>query len=317
MPYDTSKMTAEAYKQFTEDKATGRRERKKPTIAELEAILNGPECDVVVMPGGQVLALPKKEPGQIGQSSQRQFKPGDTVWRKDGVKFTVVAPPVGFWAGEDGEVDFYDHPEAFTATDPNQSAESPFKFDSLAWHIASREQVKIIGQDGLRYWIRDGIGNRGECEATDLSHEQPESAEPVPQKCPNCGGDALCVAASEGKSFVRCFKGSCLMAGPIKPTSLEAIQAWDSIHIGSPWEKADIDEPLTEEWLRKVGLCDWSCGLRGPFQFESPHPGGCTVHYKLSGLDANLADYVCIRTTCKTVGDVRQLCRLLGVPIKE
>lgn len=167
----------------------------------------------------------------------------------------------------------------------------------------------------------------------DMSPLPNQPAEPLPQKCPFCGSESDVSKYGYVDFRVCCSLNEPCLLGPHKPTRLEAIQAWNLIQLVSlqnprrttvEWvEKIDAEfpdaAPLTEEWLRKVGLCDWTNGLRGPFQFEVPAQGGCIVHYKLSPTDNVYvsAEYLCLRTTCKTIGDARALCRLLDVPIKE
>lgn len=58
------------------------------------------------------------------------------------------------------------------------------------------------------------------------------NAEPEPQKCQNCGN--LQIEIFEDVFYAECTY--CKMSGPVKPTRLEAIQAWNSICV----RRADI-----------------------------------------------------------------------------
>ncbi len=114
---------------------------------------------------------------------------------------------------------------------------------------------------------------------------------------------------------------NCEFTGPQKPTREEAIAAWNSIRISTgsfgifdtpEYDKIEEmakqkldDAPLTEEWLRKAGLYEGDVRLlwRGS--------DGQRLVIKINGVE------VYHYSLCKTIGDARTLCRLLGVTIKE
>jgi len=85
--------------------------------------------------------------------------------------------------------------------------------------------------------------------------------------------------------------------------------------IGS--EKADCDELLTEEWLRKVGL--WEGAKTAACEPMIRVFAILSEDVGLFGLSLSSVRGTVISTTTalKTIGDARTLCRLLGVPLRE
>lgn len=152
----------------------------------------------------------------------------------------------------------------------------------------------------------------------DLDATDP-NAEPKPQKCPFCGAEAH----RKGDVAIRiaCRGPECLAEGPCKRTEAKAIQAWNSIRIENADESAvthdfrppqtSDSDPLTEEWLRKVGLlAGVPLGFKPAIYLMLRDCGNLVFKNPGSPLLFPIP-------TLKTIGDARQLCRLLGVPLTE
>jgi hypothetical protein len=216
----------------------------------------------------------------IDQPIQGEFKPGQTVWKKGTSKqpFTVSK-----WSDEDTLVLI--NPEGF---------------------------IQAVDQELFT--------------ATD------PNAEPTPQKCPFCGSEATVIGDEDDRVLCMAYcvmKAECGLEGPFRKTRLEAIQAWNSIRLANqPFNQEELEElakldrradsePLTEEWLRNVGLidgieCDWDDVVA--MKLREPGPG--FMLYFFNRKPHEIRHYHDAKGL-KTIGDARTLCRLLGVTIKE
>ena len=77
---------------------------------------------------------------------------------------------------------------------------------------------------------------------------------------------------------------------------------------------ADDDEPVTEEWLRSVGFCDteyMSSLENGPLEYVLEEEVYFPENWILNGGDPPES------MSIKTRGDVRRLCRALGIQLNE
>lgn len=163
---------------------------------------------------------------------------------------------------------------------------------------------------------------------------------PDPKSCPFCGSKAALEGNQHSAKRVSCDVMTCGFTGPSRDTGEEAIAAWNSIEVKSEPAKSldamreaakeDIfkafmpnivktpfstwadDAPLTEEWLRKAGL---QIGIHDDAYQPWVKIESLLGHVMLTF--ANGGGSISRETAIKSIGDARQLCRLLGVDLKE
>lgn len=95
----------------------------------------------------------------------------------------------------------------------------------------------------------------------------------------------------------------------------------DYIKVAYLWlseHPADDDEPVTEEWLQKVIAPDRTARLGGGFSVTFYATQTPTLSYYNSGIGGWYDDSSDIDVPkASTRGDVRRLCRALGIELKE
>jgi len=239
------------------------------------------------------------------QGQHERVQPGQTVWHKDyhEVRLEVICQNGKWlWLREpDKEVGNLYVASDYTATDPNAEPEP--------------QKCPMCGS---------GAEVRGYA---------------------NGEWDVRCLESGR-----RAGSHGCGFKSPFKPTRLEAIQAWNSIRVSKATTQCKVSiagvrcrldaghdglhehpglsplsgvidagktadsDPLTEEWLRKVGLWDGIKTDMG-YSMSAFWPYGFFNSLLLKCRLGNLAlDWP---AKAKTIGDARTLCRLLGVTIKE
>ncbi len=168
-----------------------------------------------------------------------QFEAGQTVWRKsDGKEFTASRLSdqdflVVICDDKSIRAENYDD---FTATDPNRPAEK-LKQGYSKW---TRPVQAYECPQCLKLHLKPGLCE--ECMPSDTTPKTAnQPAEPVPQACPFCGGKTNLAGCGPCRMF--CMGEDCIM-GPIKPTRLEAIAAWNSISVTPPKEPEPKNCPL-------------------------------------------------------------------------
>jgi hypothetical protein len=240
-------------------------------------------------------------------------------------------------------------PERTGCVRPYQPSMSEFKFGQTVWrHL---KQYEVIHQYLKDVWVKDGT--HGEILPVEWLTATDPNAKPLPpepQKCPFCG---YCPGFREihaqERHWVGCENFGCRFLGPERPTREEAIAAWNSLRVIQPGEftgdlrealrkaaddcKFKIDDhdaietsaekhgipwpdnyPLGEEWLRKVGLG----GPDGGLSTGSTLGNLFISDYGVVGFVRKGSSSIFLAgQTVKTIGDARQLCRLLSVPLKE
>ncbi len=204
-----------------------------------------------------------------------------------------------------------------------------FKPGQKVWHKEGSGPFKVVFHqpDNWLWLLKD------EQYATRVGGDNYSAADPnaKPQPCPFCDGPSATKSYGTSSYLVRCSLNEPCLVGPHKPTHEEAVSAWNSIRVIQPGEftndlrdalrkAADDckfkDEPLTEEWLKKVGL--WDGKYASAFEpmvsiiFEDFAEG------KIKTLCLSCKSGLIVKmTTClKTCGDARTLCRLLGVTLE-
>lgn len=218
--------------------------------------------------------------------------------------------------------------------DKTDATSVPVQPGQTVWHRHTHEMFDIIAIKGPNCWCWSVSRCKYETiSVDDLTATNPES---LPQKCPFCGGEAFPYEATGGH-WLSCE--DCLATGPKKPTHLEAIQTWNQIMLNNqptgrceqgPWQnvteapKPADSEPLTEEWLRKVGIWQGITSQRdGRDTPPRMEPVVVQIRHRITGRLAVIFEYedgnfqLVATDNLKTRDDVRQLCRLLGVTLKE
>lgn len=131
-----------------------------------------------------------------------------------------------------------------------------FKPGQTVWQRYTHEMFDIIAVKGPSCWCWSVERCHYETISADdlLATDPNRPAEPVPQDCPFCGGEAKAMLGDEGqRSYVVCT-GNCRAEGPLLATSLETIQAWNSIRVGpmKPDEALSAMKEAAQEDLYKA-----------------------------------------------------------------
>lgn len=189
-----------------------------------------------------------------------------------------------------------------------------FQPGQTVWHKKSKRACTVLACCEPLIWL---AGDGFLSEAENFTADDPNR--PEPQKCPFCGSDAEFFVFANGEAAVHCLKRpGCGAQGPFVAARREAVEAWNSIRVVPANTTCHVDVKkgdgalLTADWLANVGLYgsdEFILRMRGD--------GDQRMAFKLDARPGNDCEWAFHPAYCKTVGDARTLCRLLGVTLKE
>lgn len=177
-----------------------------------------------------------------------------------------------------------------------------FKPGQTVWHRSTHEMFDIIAVNRPSCWCWSVSRCHYETISEDMLTTTDPNAEPTPQKSVVLDG----------------FEAGWLLRAAIR---VAPAHVTDSVRV---WQLVppEPDEPLTEEWLSKVGLSE---GIKSECVYGSyrsllqirqcAEPDIWNVI--LEGTGDRSGWHGIVTNQIKTIGDVRTLCRLLGVPLTD